>query len=183
MDCGAVDAERSRWPRCWSVLHLCRRTEHNAALAPLGLAIHQFANFDDQLRLLQGITGALPRDFETLANKIRELGRTTSFTAAEVAQGATALARAGFDVSQIETALPAILNLSRATGAELAEAADIAGNALRGFGLSTDQTSKVVDILTATANGSAQNLTDLFSGRLKLCLVTSRRWCCTRCPG
>ncbi|APZ91302.1 phage tail tape measure protein [Fuerstiella marisgermanici] len=135
-----------------------------AIASPIFLSVRSFATLDDQLRLLSGITGALPRQFASVSARIRELGRTTSFTAAEVAAGAVALGRAGFDTTEIETSIGSILNLSRATGTELAESADIAGNTLRGFGLDVSKTGQVVDVLTATANGSAQTLTDLFEG-------------------
>lgn len=152
-----------------SLSSIGRRTQFLAAslAAPIGLAVRQFTALDDNLRLLKGITGASAADFAAMSEQVKELGRTTSFTASQVAEGAIALGRAGFATSEILDSLPAILNLSRATGTELAEAADIAGSSLRGFGLAASQTGRVADILTATANGSAQTLTDLFEG-LKL---------------
>ena len=70
----------------------------------------------------------------------------------------------GFSPKEIEAAIPAVLNLSRATGTELSEAAEIAANNMRVFGIESSKMSNVADILTATANGSAQTLTDLAEG-------------------
>ena len=74
------------------------------------------------------------------------------------------LGRMGFNPSEIVSAIDSVLNLSRATGTDLAESADIAANSMRIFGLEAEKMSQVSDVLTATANGSAQTLTDLFEG-------------------
>ena len=44
---------------------------------------------------------------------------------------------------------------------DLAEATNIAGNTLRSFGLAAEDMGRVADVMTATANNSAQTLTDL----------------------
>jgi len=92
----------------------------------------------------------------------QKLGRETSFTAKQVADGMVALGRMGFSPKEIEAAIQPMLDLARATGTELGEAADIAANSMRIFGIEAGKMSSVADILTATANGSAQTLTDLF---------------------
>lgn len=132
-----------------------------AAGTPMLMAAKRFADFDDQMRLVAAVSGATGREFENLTALAKELGKTTSFTAQQVAAGMTALARMGFTAAEITDAIRPVMNLSRATGTELAEAADIAGNALRAMGMSTAELGSVVDVLTVTANGSAQTLTDL----------------------
>ena len=85
----------------------------------------------------------------TLSELAKKLGRETSFTAAQVAAGMTALGRMGFNPKEIENAIQPMMNLSRATGTDLATAAEIAANALRAMGMDTSRTEEVVDILTA----------------------------------
>ncbi|HQL76536.1 MAG TPA: phage tail tape measure protein [Phycisphaerae bacterium] len=131
------------------------------AAAPLGLATKIFAGFEDQMLTVRGVTGATEKQFKDLTDQAKLLGRTTSFTAKQVAEGMTSLGRAGFSPDEIQAAIPAVLNLARATGTELGEAADYAANAVRAFGLKAGDTVMVADVLTATANGSAQTLTDL----------------------
>ena len=75
-----------------------------------------------------------------------------------------ALGRMGFDRGEIEASISSVLNLSRATGTDLAESADIAANSMRIFGLEAGKMTQVTDVLTVTANGSAQTLADLFEG-------------------
>ncbi|MDO4528188.1 MAG: phage tail tape measure protein, partial [bacterium] len=72
------------------------------------------------------------------------------------------LGRMGFSPREIENAISDVLNLARATGTELAEAADFAANSMRIFGIESTKMAHVADVLTVTANSSAQTLTDLF---------------------
>ena len=131
---------------------------------PFALAERSFAGFDDRMRLVQAVTNSTGEAFESLTKTAQRLGRETSFTAQQVADAMVALGRMGFDRGEIEASISSVLNLSRATGTELAESADIAANSMRIFGLEASKMAQVSDILTATANGSAQTLTDLFEG-------------------
>lgn len=131
---------------------------------PFALAEKSFAGFDDKMRLVQAVTSSTGDQFDSLVRTAQRLGRDTSFTAQQVADAMIGLGRMGFDPSEITAAIEHVLNLSRATGTDLAESADIAANSLRIFGLEAGKMSQVADILTATANGSAQTLTDLFEG-------------------
>jgi len=131
------------------------------AAAPFAFATKAFADFDDQMRMVKAVTGATEKEFQRLTEVAEKLGRETSFTAKQVAEGMTAMGRMGFNAREIEAAIPAVLNLSRATGTELGEAAEIAANNMRVFGIESSKMADVADILTATANGSAQTLTDL----------------------
>ena len=131
---------------------------------PFVLAEKSFAGFDDKMRLVQAVTSSTGDQFDALTKTAQRLGRETSFTAQQVADAMIGLGRMGFDPSEIVSSIDSVLNLSRATGTDLAESADIAANSLRIFGLEAGKMSQVADVLTATANGSAQTLTDLFEG-------------------
>lgn len=135
-----------------------------AAGAGLGLAARTFAGFDDQMRLVRAVTGSTGAEFAALTEEAKRLGRTTSFTAAEVAAGMVEMGRAGFSGTEIMSSTEQILALSRATATELPRATEIAGAALRGFGLEASEMDRVADVLTASVNGSAQTLEDFFEG-------------------
>lgn len=79
----------------------------------------------------------------------------------QFAAGMASLGMMGFSPTEINGAMESVMALSRATSTVLAEAASIAANQLRVFGMSAADTEKVADILAATTNGSAQTLTDL----------------------
>lgn len=135
-----------------------------AAAAPFAMATRTFADFDDEIRLVKAVTGSVDSEFRMLTATAEKLGRETSFTAQQVARGMTAMGRMGFRADEINAAIPAVLDLARATGTELGEAAETAANNMRVFGIASPGMAGVADILTATANGSAQTLTDLSEG-------------------
>jgi len=129
--------------------------------APFAIATRTYAKFSDTMSAVKAITGATAEEFEGLRDQAKELGRTTSFTASQVAGAQVELGRMGFKSREIEDAIPGILNLARATGTELPSAAAIAAAALRGFQMDASETGRVADILSATANNSSQTLEDI----------------------
>lgn len=128
---------------------------------PIVGAMRSFSAFDDQMRMIQAVTGATGAAFDSMTEKAKQLGRETSFTAKEVAAGMLALGRMGLNPEQIEAAIKPMMNLSRVTGTDLAQAAEIAANQMRVFGMNAEDMTKISDILSVTANSSAQTLADL----------------------
>lgn len=128
---------------------------------PLALAVRQFAELDDTLRLVKAVTSATAKEFQILTDKARQLGKTTSFTSQQVADAMANLGRAGFDPRQIDSMIKHVMNLARATQTNVATAAEITGNAMRQFGMQAKETERIVDVLTATANNSSQTLEDI----------------------
>ena len=135
-----------------------------AMAAPLALSLKSFAGFDDQMRLVQAVTQATEADLRSLTKTGQRLGRDTSYTAQQAAEAMVALGRMGFAPAEIQASIDAVLNLARATGTELADAGNIAANAMRIFGIEASKMTDVSDILTVATNSSAQTLTDLFEG-------------------
>ena len=133
-----------------------------AMAAPLVMAARSFAGFDDSMRLVQAVTQATDADFKALTKTAQRLGRDTSYTAQQAADAMVSPGRMGFSPMEIQASIDAVLNLARSTGTELAEAGDIAANSMRIFGIEASQMSDVADVLTVTANSSAQTLIDLF---------------------
>jgi TP901 family phage tail tape measure protein len=126
--------------------------------APLGLAVRQFAAFDDAIRATAAVTGSLgPQGAASMAmlnDKARQLGATTSFTAIQVANLMTELGRAGFKPDEINTMTGAVLDLARATGTDATLSAGIMAATLRQFGLGAGDAARAADILTYAANSS-----------------------------
>jgi len=129
-----------------------------AVSAPIGLAVKQFASFDDAIRATAAVTGALGPSgavaLSMLTESARQLGATTSFTATEVANLMTELGRAGFSPTEINDMTGAVLNLSRATGTDATKSAGIMSATLRQFGLGAMDAAKAADVLTETANAT-----------------------------
>jgi len=140
-----------------------RMTAMSAAVGGIfAVSTRQFAGFDDRMRAVQAVTGATESQFQSLREEAKRLGRTTSFTAGQVAEAMTEMGRAGFAPDEILSSTEAVLALARATSTELPRATEIAGAVLRAFRLEADETGRVSDVLSATANKSAQTLGDLF---------------------
>lgn len=130
-------------------------------IAPLGVATNQYATFSDKMLVVRARTKATDDEFSTLKNRVTELTRTTTFGANEIAEGMISLASMGMNPQQINGLIESMLNLARATGTELGTATQIAMNNLNVFKASVADAGNYVDIMSKTANGSAQVLTDL----------------------
>jgi TP901 family phage tail tape measure protein len=131
------------------------------AAAPLALAAKVFADFDDQMRAVKAVTQSTGEEFVRLTNKAKELGRTTSFTAGQVAGIMTELGRAGFAADQIEEMTGAVLDLARATGTDAVQSSGIMAATLRQFGMGAHEATRAADALTVAANKSFNTVESL----------------------
>jgi len=129
-----------------------------AASAPFLLSARVFGSFSDQMAIVKAVTGATGRDFKRLNDRAKQLGRTTSFTATEVASAMVALGRAGFSTDEILASIGGTLNLARAGAMDLADATTIMADLTRSFGLTADEAGRVGDVLAKTANESNTNI-------------------------
>ncbi len=100
-------------------------------------------------------TEVLTEDMEALTLQAKKLGASTAFTASEVLELQTNLAKIGFTTDDILNATGATLDLAAALGIDLASAAEFAGSVVSSFGLSTDETQRVVDTLALSTSKSA----------------------------
>ncbi|MEO2045208.1 MAG: phage tail tape measure protein [Pirellulales bacterium] len=134
-----------------------------AAGAGLGLAdaVREFKEFDTQMLTVQGILRQTGEDMIFLRDRAKELGRTTSFSATEVAEGMVELARAGRDNEQIWIEVESVMNLARGTMIEMADAVRITVSTLNQFGLSSGEAERVADTLVATANSATTTVEEL----------------------
>ncbi|MFO0202313.1 MAG: phage tail tape measure protein, partial [Alphaproteobacteria bacterium] len=111
------------------------------------------------------MTGAVSQatgaQLEQLRETALELGRTTSFTAVQVAQLMGELGRAGFSPDEIDTMTAAVLNLSRASGTDAVMSAGIMAATLRQFSLGAEHATRVADVLTLAANATFNSVDQL----------------------
>ena len=117
-----------------------------------GPAIQSSSDFEYAMARVKAVSGATSEAFIELQKQSRDLGRDTQFTAIQAANSQELLARAGFDYKEIIASMPGLLNMANAEGMELVQAADIAANTLRGFGLEAGEMNKVADILAKTSS-------------------------------
>ena len=129
--------------------------------AALGKSLFAYTAFDDKIRSVGAVTRSTKAELGFLERAALLLGRTTSYTAVQVANLQGTLGRAGFKTKEIDDATAAVLNLARATEVEPDVAAGATASTLRQFGLEANQATRVADAFTATANGSFNTLENL----------------------
>jgi len=106
-------------------------------------------------------------EFIALRKQAKMLGAKTSFAGSEVAEGQAFLAQANFNAKQIQKMMPAMVDLAKAGGLDLATTADVASNIMGAFKLSADESDRVADILAHTAistNVDLQMLSETLKG-------------------
>ena len=124
----------------------------------IGGAIKSFRDFEFQMAKVKAVTGASEKDFKKLTNTAKELGRTTFFTAQQVAELQTNYGKLGFSTKEILDAQEATLQLATATDTDLGRAAIVAGAAIRGFGLDASEAGRVVDVMAEAFTSSALDI-------------------------
>ena len=137
-----------------------------AAVAALAAAaftavVKVTADFEKQLSKLRAVSGANDKQMGELEKKARDLGKTTAFTASEVAKLQFELAKLGFSSDEILNASGGVLDLAAGLGVELADAAKLTGSTMRAFGLDSSDTTRIVDVLAKAAATSALDFTKM----------------------
>lgn len=138
---------------------MVKATLYTAAIGAVGAAMRSNINinkdFEQAVADLAAILGVVPAHMQVLIADAKQLGATTKFTASQVAELQTELAKLGFSQEEIHNATEPILQFAGAVDAELPRAAAVAGAALRAFGLDSSETTRAVATMTAGCNKSA----------------------------
>ena len=138
------------------------------ALGQLGLAFGVFSlikgsfnivkDFGQAQADLASVLGVSAEQMSRLTEQAKELGATTTFTASQVSELQKEFAKLGFTQSEIENVTEATLLLAEATGTELGRAAEVTGSTLRAFGLDSNETQRVVDVMAKSFSSSALDM-------------------------
>jgi TP901 family phage tail tape measure protein len=111
-------------------------------------------DFEKSMSAVAAKTQAGQEDMAKLTELAKDLGRSTQFSAKEVADGMDFLAMAGFKVNDMLTAMPGLLDLAAAGNLDLASTADIVSNILGGMNMEAAETGRVADVLAKAATSS-----------------------------
>lgn len=137
-------------------------TKVTAPVISLGkYAVDTGREFEAAMSQVQALSGATGEDLKRLEDIAREMGRSTAFSATEAAEGLSYMALAGWDVDQMCVALEPILKLAGGAMADLGEVSDIVTDAMTGFGLSADETTRFTDVLATTMSNSNTDVLQL----------------------
>lgn len=113
------------------------------------------ADFEQQNANLATVLGKSRKDIENLTDTALELGRTTQWTASQVTELQTELAKLGFGEGSIIAMQEHVLAFATAVGANLADAANMAGATMRAFNLTSQESERVMGVLAVGVNNSA----------------------------
>jgi hypothetical protein len=119
------------------------------------------AEFNKAMSGLKAVTGATNQEMKALAGSAKELGSSTEFTAMQVAELQTELAKLGFSTQEILDMSEATLNLASSMGVSLDAAASFTGSTLRAFGLDASDSKEAIDILALSTTKSALDFNKL----------------------
>jgi TP901 family phage tail tape measure protein len=127
----------------------------------IGVLTKQFSTFEDNILFLSTKLQGTQKELEAVENRIRSLGRTTSFTAKEVSDGAVVLAQAGFKAQEVIKLLQPTLDLARGARIELGASGEILSNTLRSFSLDASNAANVASQFIAASRSGTLNVIDL----------------------
>lgn len=126
-----------------------------------GSSLTAFADLEDQVRRNKAIMGATAAEENMLMAQTRELGRSTKFTAQEVAQAQMYQAMTGMKTNEVLEMTPKLLKLSIASGEDLASTSDILTDNMTAFGIELKDVDHFMDVMAATANNTNTSIAGL----------------------
>ena len=127
------------------------------------MAVKAAADFEKTIDAAGAVLGKTAAQMEPVRKLALQIGQDTKFGAQEVAAGIEELAKAGLTIEQITGgAARGVASLAAAAGdMKLEDAATIAVNAMKTFGLEANQLDHVADSLAGAANASTLEVEDL----------------------
>ena len=108
-------------------------------------------NFETASSQLAATMGVSKNEITDLIDTAKELGRTTSFSATEAAQGLNILAQSGLSAEEQMASIGNVLNLAAAGSLNLADAAAYTTGTIKGFGDSMDNAQYYTDLIAKGA--------------------------------
>ena len=121
-------------------------------------SIQAFIKFEDAIGKLRAVSGAGAEETRILSESIRSAAVQTRFTATQVSQLATALAKLGATAEEIPPLILPISLAAQALGADLDKVGETIFKVSNQFGLSASESAITAQTLVAAINSSALSL-------------------------
>lgn len=119
------------------------------------------STFESKMSAIKAVSGATAGEMEQLSGLALQLGKDTSFSASEAADGINELIKAGVSVADVMGGgAKGALDLAAAGGISVAEAAEIASNAMNVFKDQGVTAAQAANTIAGAANASAIDVTD-----------------------
>jgi TP901 family phage tail tape measure protein len=121
-----------------------------------------FGEFDAAMARVKALGSVADRElFGQMTEAAKEFGRQGVFSAKNVADAMAELSAAGFSAESVLQTIPATMRLAQIESISLEKASIALSNVMKGFHISAEGASDVVDILAKTSAISAVTLTNL----------------------
>lgn len=123
--------------------------------------VNLIVSFEKESSTLAAMLNTTTDKTQRLTDDALRLGEATRYTAVEVTQLQIELAKLGFSQDEIINSTESVLMFANATGASLADAATVAGAALRVFGDEAKNMPRYVSAMAVATTKSALSFNDL----------------------
>ena len=128
-------------------------------------SITSAVEFENTFSYMSSILDNFSGDIDGMKSTAINTAKSTIFSVQDVADAMVVLGKAGLDENNIKgKALQSTLNLAAAAETDLGESADSVVRAMNAFNLTGDDTTRVADALTYSANASTAEVHDLMLG-------------------
>lgn len=117
--------------------------------------VNTIVSFEAANASLASVLGTTQDGVKRLTEDAQRLGAITEYTAAQVTMMQTELAKLGYNETEILQSTQSILQFATATGSDIPEAAQLAGAALRAFGLDASEMERAVSTMAVATTKSA----------------------------
>lgn len=147
-----------------SAWHKLSRAAHGVGLGLIAAGIAggvAGVHFEQEMAKVGSVVKLTGSSYKQLSQMALSESTKTRFSATQAAEAMYLLGRAGFHANEIMRALPGTLALAHASGIDLASAARIQTEALRGFNLRADETGRVADVMARATRGGNVSMADL----------------------
>ena len=135
----------------------------SAAVAAGAASTKIGADFDASMSNVAALSGAVGNELDTLREKAKEMGATTSRTAKDSADALGYMALAGWDTQQMLEGLEPILRASEAGSMDLATASDLVTDSMSAMGISVNDLTHYLDVVTKAQSSSNASLEEFLN--------------------
>lgn len=133
-----------------------------AMVAAFGVAINAAADFEKKMDYFGAVNNATAKEMEAVRQKALELGRTSMYSAGQIADAFVEMGKAGVSVTDITGGLAdAIVNMAAAADIDLTQATNIVTSQLQAYSLQAKDAAHVTNELAGAANASIVDVSDL----------------------
>ena len=129
-----------------------------ASVGAISEVVSTGQSFEAAMSGVAAISGASADDLERLKAAAEEMGASTSKTATESANALQYMALAGWDTEEMLEGLEPILRASEAGSMDLATCSDLVTDSMSAMGVTTDELTDYLNVLTAAQSNSNTSL-------------------------